>query len=73
MKLSIAIKADMHPSKVYRWLGLEGQELLDAVKEAIELGDDEIEITVSTKKAVKVLQVTTPPMVAIWERGTNGN
>lgn len=60
-KIKIAIDVDVRPAAVARWLGLEGQELLDAVKTAADSGD-EVAISIGLRKGVKVLPLSTPPM-----------
>lgn len=76
MKIKIAIDVDVRPNQVPRWLGLEGQELLDAVKQAADSGDD-VTISIGLRKGVKVLPLSTPPMFRGMEdvdiRARNGN
>lgn len=75
MKLSIGISVDVHPTKVHRWIGLEGQALLDDIKAAIEEGE-EVTIKLNVKKEVHVMQTSIPPMFKMFDRDherTNGN
>lgn len=61
MKIKIGIEVNVAPAAVSRWLGLDGQDLLDAVKTAADSGD-EVVISISTKKGVRILPLSTPPM-----------
>lgn len=61
MKIKIGIEVDVRPAAVPHWLGLSGQDLLDAVKLAADGGED-VAISIGTKKAVKLLPLSTPPM-----------
>lgn len=76
MKIRIAIEIDVRPAAVPRWLGLDGQDLLDAVKVAADSGED-VAISVGTKRAVKIMPLSTPPMFRglddVDMRGRNGN
>jgi hypothetical protein len=76
MKIKIGIDVDVRPTQVSRWLGLEGQELLDAVKDAADSGE-EVTISIGTKKAVKILPLSTPPMFRGFDdtdlKARNGN
>ncbi len=61
-KIKISIEVDVKTVAVQRWLGLEGQDLLDAISTAADSGD---EVTCKVQpgaRQVRFMPKSTPPM-----------
>lgn len=62
-KIKIAIEVQVNHAAIQRWLGLEGQDLLDAVSKAADSGDD-VQCKVQPgAKRVRFMPLSTPPII----------
>lgn len=60
-KIKIAIEVDVKTAAIPRWLGLEGQDLLDAISKAAD--SDEVTCKVQPgARQVRFMPLSTPPM-----------
>jgi hypothetical protein len=67
-KIKISIEVDVKTAAIPRWLGLEGQDLLDAIRVAADSGD---EVTCKVQpgaRQVRFLPLSTPPMFRGFEK-----
>lgn len=71
-KIKIAIEVNVKTDAVPRWLGLEGQALLDAISTAADSGDEVICKVQPGARQVRFMPKSTPPMFRddFLERGS---
>lgn len=61
-KIKISIEVEVKTAAIPRWLGLEGQALLDAISTAADSGDEVICRVQPGARQVRFMPLSTPPM-----------